>query len=107
MQGGQGFWEIPLLIRDAPRGWLKRLNRDATLLEAASGDQAIALASEHSEIQLVLVEANLADRMGFSVLAELHGHHPATSVILLSARGRPGQRRQGIPFRRVWVYSEA
>jgi CheY-like chemotaxis protein len=41
------------LIRDALCGWLKRLNSDATILEAANGHQAMELVSEHTENQLV------------------------------------------------------
>jgi DNA-binding NarL/FixJ family response regulator len=77
------------LIREALRACLKKLNSDATILEASNGQQAIRLVAEHTEIQLVLLELNLPDRDGFSVLDELREHHPTVSVVVLSARQDP------------------
>src|SRR5882724_9781570 len=74
------------LIREALRGVLKRLKSNATILEAVSGHQAMQLVSEHADIRLVLLELNLPDRDGFSVLSELRERHPAISVVVLSAR---------------------
>jgi len=74
------------LIREALRGFLKRLNSNATILEAVSGHQAMQLVSEHADIRLVLLELNLPDRDGFAVLSELRERHPAVSVVVLSAR---------------------
>ena len=42
--------------------------------------------SEQPDIQLVLLELNLPDRDGFSVLGELRERHPTVSVVVLSAR---------------------
>jgi len=77
------------LIRDALRDWLTKLNSEATILEAANGHQAIELISEHTELQLVLLELDLPDRDGFSVLSELRKRHPTVSVVVLSARQDP------------------
>ena len=74
------------LIREALRGSLQRLNSNATILEGVSGHQAMQLVSEHADIRLVLLELNLPDRDGFSVLGELRERHPAISVVVLSAR---------------------
>ena len=74
------------LIREALRGFLKRLKTNATILEAVSGQQAMQLVSEHADIRLVLLELNLPDRDGFSVLGELRERHPAISVVVLSTR---------------------
>jgi len=74
------------LIREALRGVLKRLKSNATILEAVSGHQAMQLVSEHADIRLVLLELNLPDQDGFSVLSELRERHPAISVVVLSTR---------------------
>ena len=74
------------LIREALRGCLKVLESNATILEAGSGHQAMQLLSEHADIRLVLLELNLPDRDGFSVLGELRERHPAISIVVLSAR---------------------
>jgi DNA-binding NarL/FixJ family response regulator len=74
------------LIREALRGFLKRLKSNATILEAVSAQQAMQLISEHADIRLVLLELNLPDRDGFSVLGELRERNPAISVVVLSTR---------------------
>ena len=74
------------LIRDALRRSLKTLKSDATVLEATNGHQAMQLVSEHANIRLVLLELNLPDRDGFSVLGELRQRHPTIPVVVLSDR---------------------
>jgi DNA-binding NarL/FixJ family response regulator len=74
------------LIREALCQLLKRLNSKATVLEAIDSGQAMRLVSEHADIGLILLELNLPDRDGFSLLRELRERHPATPVVVLSAR---------------------
>ena len=74
------------LIREALRSVLKELKNNATIVEAGDGRQAMRLVSEQPDIGLVLLELNLPDRDGFSVLSELRERHPAMSVIVCSAR---------------------
>ncbi len=74
------------LIREALRDCLKALKSNATILEAVNAHQAMRLLSEHSDIRLIVLELNLPDRDGFSVLGELHERHPTTSVVVLSTR---------------------
>ena len=72
------------LIREALRTVLMQLKRNATVLEAVDGRQTMQLASEHTDIGLVLLDLNLPDRDGFSVLGDLRERHPAMSVVVLS-----------------------
>jgi DNA-binding NarL/FixJ family response regulator len=74
------------LIREALHGVLKELKRDAIVLEAADSRQAMRYVSEQADIGLILLDLNLPDRDGFSVLSELRERHPAISVVVLSAR---------------------
>src|SRR5215470_10580015 len=74
------------LIRDALCAMIKQLKNDATVLEAADGRQTMLLVSGHRDIGLVLLELDLPDRDGMSVLRELRERHPAISVVVLSAR---------------------
>src|SRR5262245_5764416 len=74
------------LIREALRDCLKTLNRHATVLEAVNGHQAMQLISEHNDIRLIVLELDLPDRDGFSVLGELRERHPTTPVVVLSIR---------------------
>jgi DNA-binding NarL/FixJ family response regulator len=73
------------LIRDALRGVLKQLKDDATVLEASDCRQAMRLVDENPDLGLILLDLNLPDRNGFSVLAELREGHPAISTVVLSA----------------------
>jgi DNA-binding NarL/FixJ family response regulator len=74
------------LIREALRGVLKELKGEATVLEASSCGQAMQVISDHSDLDLVLLDLNLPDRDGFSVLAELGERYPALSVVVLSGQ---------------------
>ncbi|HEY4405229.1 MAG TPA: response regulator transcription factor [Xanthobacteraceae bacterium] len=75
-----------ILIREALRGVLKELRSDATVLEAPDGGQAMAFVEEHADIGLILLDLNLPDRDGFSMLAELRERYPATSIVVLSGQ---------------------
>jgi DNA-binding NarL/FixJ family response regulator len=75
-----------LLIREALRGVLKELRPDAVILEASEGGRAMQLMAEHADINLVLLDLNLPDRDGFSMLAELRERYLATSVVVLSGQ---------------------
>jgi DNA-binding NarL/FixJ family response regulator len=75
-----------ILIREALRGVLKDLRPDAVVLEGSDGSQATQFMAEHADIGLILLDLNLPDRDGFSLLAELREGYPATSVVVLSAQ---------------------
>jgi DNA-binding NarL/FixJ family response regulator len=74
------------LIREALREALKVMTGDVSLIEATGGHQAMRFVSEQSEIDLVLLELDLPDRDGLSVLAELRQRHPTIPVVVMSAR---------------------
>lgn len=73
------------LIREALRGVLKELQRDAVILEASHAGQATQTITEQTDIDLVLLDLTLPDREGFTVLEELRQRQPAPSVVVLSA----------------------
>jgi DNA-binding NarL/FixJ family response regulator len=76
-----------VLIREALRGVLKELRGDITVLEAADSRQAMEIvAAEQGDLGLILLDLNLPDRDGFSVLSELRECYPAISVVVLSAQ---------------------
>jgi DNA-binding NarL/FixJ family response regulator len=74
------------LIRDALRSVLKELNNHVIVLEALDSHQAVQLVSEHVDIRLILLELNLPNQDGFSVLSAARERHPGTPVVILSAR---------------------
>src|SRR5262245_30665181 len=75
-----------VLIRDALRSVLNEVKGDAVVLEASDSRQAMALIAEHPELGLILLDLNLPDRDGFSLLAELRERYPAISVVVLSGQ---------------------
>ena len=74
------------LIREALRGVLKELRGDITVLEAVDSRQAMEIVAEHADLDLILLDLNLLDRDGFSVLSELRESHLAISVVVMSAQ---------------------
>jgi DNA-binding NarL/FixJ family response regulator len=74
-----------VLIREALRGVLKELKRDAVILDASNSSQAMRFIEDHTDVGLILLDLNLPDRDGFAVLAELRERYPAISIVVLSA----------------------
>src|SRR5215467_8482938 len=74
------------LIREAMRAALKQLDTEATILEAAESRQAMPLIEENADLDLILLDLNLPDCDGFSVLVELRKNHPSVSVVVMSAQ---------------------
>jgi DNA-binding NarL/FixJ family response regulator len=73
-----------VLIREALRGVLAELKNDATIFEAPDGREAMRLIDEHPDLGLLLLDLNLPDRDGFTVLQEVRRQHPAISIVVLS-----------------------
>ena len=72
------------LTREALRGVFADLDSNAALLEAGDSRQAMRLIAEHTDLALILLDLNLPDRDGFSVLTELRERHPTIAVVVLS-----------------------
>ena len=74
------------LVREALRAILRELKHGATIIEAVDGRQTMRLLSEQADIGLVLLDLNLPDRDGFSLLGELRESHPAVKVVVLASQ---------------------
>src|SRR5262249_30911337 len=74
-----------VLIREALRGILREIKGDAVVFEASSCSQAMDVIAQHPNLDMILVDLNLPDRDGFSMLAEFGERYPAVSVVVLSA----------------------
>jgi DNA-binding NarL/FixJ family response regulator len=74
------------LIREAMRAALAELDAEAAILEASDSREAMGLIEENADLDLILLDLNLPDRDGFSLLAELRKTHPAISVVVMSAQ---------------------
>lgn len=73
------------LVREGLRHVLTELCHELTPLEAASAAEALALASQHPDINLALLDLNLPDMDGFCALEALREGYPAIPVVVLSA----------------------
>jgi DNA-binding NarL/FixJ family response regulator len=73
------------LIREALHTVLKQLKREIVILEASNSRQAMRLVEEHPDLGLILLDINLPDRDGFSVLGELRERYATIAIIVLSA----------------------
>ena len=73
------------LIREALHTVLKQLKREAVIFEASNSRQAMHVVEEHPDLNLILLDINLPDRDGFSVLGELRERYATIAIIILSA----------------------
>jgi DNA-binding NarL/FixJ family response regulator len=73
------------LIREALHAVLKQLKREAVIFEASNGCQAVHIVEQNPDISLILLDINLPDRDGFSVLRELRDRYATIAVIIISS----------------------
>ena len=64
---------------------LKQLKRETVIVEASNSRQAMHIVEEHPDLSLILLDINLPDRDGFSVLGELRERYATIAIIILSA----------------------
>jgi DNA-binding NarL/FixJ family response regulator len=90
MNDGELFMKVLIvddhaLIREALHAVLKQLKREAVIFEASNSGQAMHIVEEHPDISLILLDINLPDRDGLSVLRELRDRYPTIAIIVLSS----------------------
>ncbi|WP_315811052.1 response regulator transcription factor [Bradyrhizobium sp. SZCCHNR2028] len=73
------------LIREALHAVVKQLKRDSVIFEASNGREAVHIVEEHPDISLILLDINLPDRDGFSVLRELRDRYATIAIVILSS----------------------
>jgi DNA-binding SARP family transcriptional activator/ActR/RegA family two-component response regulator len=72
------------LIREALHTVLRQLKRETVIFEASNSHQAVRIVEEHHDLSLILLDINLPDRDGFSILDELRERYPTIAIIILS-----------------------
>jgi DNA-binding NarL/FixJ family response regulator len=87
MADGERFMKVLIvddhaLIREALHTVLKR---DTVIFEASTSLQAMHIVEEHPDLNLILLDINLPDRDGFSVLGELRDRYATIAIIILSS----------------------
>ena len=73
------------LFREGVCHALSRLEENVSLFEASNCDQAMALAANNPDFDLILLDLNLPGKNGFEALDEIAKDYPAFPVVILSA----------------------
>lgn len=73
------------LIRDGVRLLIRKLETDAEILEAQTGEEALACAAANPDLDLVLLDVGLPGMDGLVALRRFRERHPAIPVVVLSA----------------------
>jgi DNA-binding NarL/FixJ family response regulator len=85
-----------VLIRQAMHGVLKKVKRDAVLLEAPNSTEAMQIIAANPDIDIILLDLTLPDRDGFSVFNELREQHPDIAIVVLSAVSDPDKVKKAL-----------
>ena len=85
-----------VLIRQAMQGVLRKLKRDAVVLEATNSAEAMARLAENPDAELVLLDLTLPDRDGFAVLTDLRERYVDAAIVVLSAEQNPETVRRAL-----------
>ena len=87
-----------VLIRQAMHGVLRKLKRDAVVLEATNSAEAMARLAENPDVELILLDLTLPDRDGFAVLTDLRERYVDAAIVVLSAEQNPETVRRALEF---------
>jgi len=74
------------LFREALRGAVQRVIPGVQLFEADSVEALYALADQHNDADLVLMDLNMPGAQGFNALVHMRSLHPQLPVVVVSAR---------------------
>ncbi|EFM10739.1 two component transcriptional regulator, winged helix family [Paenibacillus curdlanolyticus YK9] len=89
-----------LLLEDeeAIRGFIRiNLRRnDMTVMEAGTGEEAIALAAEEGPFDIALLDVMLPTISGFEVLSVLRERYPRMGIIMLTAKSQEADKIHGL-----------
>ncbi|ABD80833.1 response regulator [Saccharophagus degradans] len=80
--------EDHLLFRDGVSLILERLDPNTEITPCGTGADAFALAQQHADFSLVLLDYNLPDTTGLNCLAQIQAHLPTTPIVMLSAENK-------------------
>jgi DNA-binding NarL/FixJ family response regulator len=74
-----------VLLREALRGALNELEAEAAIFEASDSRETMQFVEQNPDLDLIMLDLNLPDRDGFSVLTEVRQRYPSISVVIMSA----------------------
>jgi two-component system nitrate/nitrite response regulator NarL len=71
------------IVREGLAAFLEQLGPDTTVLQAGDASRALALAAEHSDLDVVILDLALPGLNGMSAIAEFGRVRPELPVIVL------------------------
>lgn len=77
------------LFREGIRHMLNALSESTCILESGNGPQALEIASQHPDLDLVLLDLNLPGPNGQDILQQFSSLHPTLPVVIISASEKP------------------
>ncbi len=77
------------LVQAGVSAALQSLAEDVTVMAAGHADEALAVAAEHPDLDLVLLDLALPGMSGFNLIGRLHERLPSLPVVVLSALEDP------------------
>jgi DNA-binding NarL/FixJ family response regulator len=84
------------LFREGLRHVLDALGRTLDILEAADGQQTLALVEQHPDLDLLLLDLAMPGMHGFTALDVLGKRYPALPVVILSASSLAGDMQRAL-----------
>jgi DNA-binding NarL/FixJ family response regulator len=86
------------LFRNALREAIAGMLTDATILEAATLEDATGVLNGHADIDLLLLDLSMPGMRGFSGLTLLRNQFPTVPVLIVSANDDPSVMRRCLAF---------
>jgi two-component system, NarL family, nitrate/nitrite response regulator NarL len=84
------------IVREGLAAFLEQLGPDTAVLQAGDASRALALAADHADLDLVILDLCLPGLDGLSAIAEFGRAHPELPVIVLSASEDAQQARAAL-----------
>jgi two-component system, NarL family, nitrate/nitrite response regulator NarL len=84
------------IVREGLAAFLEQLGPDTAVLQAGDASRALALAAEHSDLDVVILDLALPGLNGMSAIAEFGRVRPELPVIVLSASEDARQAREAL-----------
>jgi len=84
------------LVQEGVSAALDSLADEVNIMAARDAEQGLALAAEHPDLDLVLLDLALPGMSGFNLIGKLHERLPSLPVVVLSALEEPENVRHAI-----------
>ena len=84
------------LVREGLMLVLRRLGSDTVMVEAADCDEALHIAAQHSDVDLILLDIAMPGMDGLQGIGRLRERLPSTPIVMLSASEDPQVVREAL-----------